>query len=71
MGVGALSARTGGVVPNPITEQITDPNSELVREALTRTCHQCLAGIGCLCVKRDWLQADLLGRVIHLDRIGP
>ena len=55
----------------PITRQITDPDSAIVQEALTRSCDQCLAKRGQLCVKRGGFKADLTGRVIHLGRLSP
>ena len=55
----------------PITEQLTDPGSEIVLEALTRRCDQCLAKKGQLCVKRGGFKADLTGRVVHLGRLLP
>ncbi len=53
-----------------ITNQITDPDSPLVQEALTRTCDQCRAPVGVLCVKRGGIQQDLLGRQIHIGRMS-
>ena len=53
-----------------LTEEITNPDSPLVQEALTRRCDQCLAPIGVLCVKRGGIQQDLLGRQIHIGRMG-
>ena len=53
----------------PITEQLTDPGSEIVLEALTRRCDQCLAPKGQLCVKRGGFTADLTGRLVHLGRL--
>jgi len=54
----------------PITVQITDPDSPIVLEALTRPCDQCRAPIGVLCAKRGGIHQDLLGRVIHIGRMG-
>ena len=53
-----------------LTEEITNPDSPTVQEALTRRCDQCLAPIGVLCVKRGGIQQDLLGRQIHIGRMG-
>jgi hypothetical protein len=53
-----------------LTEEITDPNSPTVQEALTRRCDQCLAPVGVLCVKRGGIQQDLLGRQIHIGRMS-
>ena len=53
-----------------LTQEITNPDSPLVQEALTRRCDQCLAPIGVLCVKRGGIQQDLLGRQIHIGRMG-
>lgn len=49
-------------------EQLTDPNSEMVREALTRRCDGCGAAIGVLCHNHIQPGADLPGRLIHLGR---
>jgi hypothetical protein len=53
-----------------ITTEITDPDSPLVQEALTRTCDQCRAPIGSLCSGRGGIHQDLLGRVIHIGRMS-
>ena len=55
----------------PISEQIQDPNSPLVLDALERTCDQCRADIGQLCAKRGGIHQDLLGRLVHLGRLSP
>lgn len=55
---------------DPITEQITNPDSPIVQEALTRSCDQCQAPKGELCTKRGGIRHDLLGRVIHIGRLG-
>lgn len=52
-----------------LTEQLTDPDSAIVREALTRRCDQCRAPAGELCLRRGGIQHDLLGRVIHIGRM--
>jgi len=54
-----------------ITVDITDPRSDIVIEALTRTCDQCRAAIGQTCVKRGGIHQDLLGRLIHIGRMSP
>lgn len=53
-----------------LTQQITTPDSPLVQEALTRRCEQCRAPKGELCTKRGGIHQDLLGRLIHIGRIG-
>ncbi len=52
-----------------LTKQLTDPDSPVVREALTRRCDQCRAPVGVLCAGRGGIQQDLLGRVIHIGRM--
>jgi len=54
----------------PITAQLQDPDSPVVVAALTRRCDQCRANPGELCVRRGGFRADLLGRLIHLGRMG-
>jgi hypothetical protein len=54
-----------------ITAEISDPHSDTVLEALTRTCDQCRAPIGVTCLKRGGIHQDLLGRVIHIGRMSP
>ena len=54
----------------PITRQITDPDSEMVQEALTRRCHICRAPIGTLCANPIRPGSPLPGRLIHLHRMG-
>ena len=49
-------------------EQLTDPNSEMVQEALTRRCDGCGAPKGVLCHNHIQPGADLTGRLIHLGR---
>ena len=53
-----------------IPDQIGDPDSPLVQDALTRGCDQCHAPIGSLCTKRGGIHHDLHGRVIHIGRMG-
>jgi len=52
-----------------LPQQLTDPDSLVVTEAITRRCDQCRAPIGELCTKRGGFRADLLGRLIHLGRM--
>jgi hypothetical protein len=49
---------------------ISDPDDPAVIEALTRRCDQCRAPVGQLCFKRGGITKDLLGRVIHIGRMG-
>jgi len=49
---------------------ISDPDDPAVIEALKRRCDQCLAPVGELCAKRGGFKQDLLGRVIHIGRMG-
>lgn len=53
----------------PITAQLVDPDSPIVREALTRRCDQCRAPKAELCIKRGGFAHDLQGRLIHLGRM--
>lgn len=53
----------------PLTDQLVDPASPIVTEALTRRCDLCGAPVGHLCVKRGGFKADLTGRLIHLGRM--
>jgi len=49
---------------------ISDPDDPAVIEAITRICDQCRAPVGELCYKRGGFKQDLLGRVIHIGRMG-
>jgi hypothetical protein len=53
-----------------LSSEIENPDSPTVQEALTRSCDQCLAPVGVLCVKRGGIQQDLLGRQIHIGRMS-
>lgn len=54
-----------------LDEQLMDPNSDIVREALTRTCDLCGAKVGQVC--RNVIQPGqpLPGRIIHIGRKSP
>ena len=52
-------------------EQINDPDSELVRGALTRRCLLCKAQPGSLCTNTISFDASLDGRIIHHARTCP
>ena len=49
-------------------EQLTDPESDTVQEALTRPCDGCGAPKGVLCHNHIQPGADLPGRLIHFGR---
>jgi len=48
---------------------LLNPDSDIIREALTRKCDQCQAPVGILCRGRKGFSADLAGRLIHLGRM--
>lgn len=56
-------------VRRSIVDELTNPDSDTIRESLTRKCDLCLAPKGQLCVKRGGFTADLTGRLIHLGRM--
>ena len=66
-----IAQRGAQTAKRTITDELTDPESETVREATSRRCDQCLAAKGQLCVKRGGFKADLTGRVVHLGRLLP
>jgi hypothetical protein len=47
---------------------LLNPDSDIIREALTRKCDQCQAPAGVLCRGRKGFSADLAGRLIHHGR---
>jgi hypothetical protein len=49
-------------------QALTDPDSDIVVEALGRRCDQCHADVGQLCTNRAGFKADLAGRLIHYGR---
>lgn len=51
-----------------LDERLNDPNSDLVRDALTRTCDGCKAGIGVLCHNHIRIGEPLPGRLVHIAR---
>jgi hypothetical protein len=52
-----------------LPQDLTNPDSAVVVEALSRRCDQCRAPIGQLCVQRGGYRADLTGRLVHLGRL--
>jgi len=52
-------------------DALNDPDSETIRESLTRSCDICDQPVGALCVKRKGITADLAGRLVHLGRLTP
>lgn len=64
-------AQRGAQTPKrTLDERINDANSDLVRDALTRTCDGCKAGIGVLCHNHLLPGHEPLpGRLVHLARL--
>lgn len=54
-----------------LDERMNDPSSDIVREALTRTCDICKAGIGQLCHNVITPGQPIPGRIIHIGRKSP
>jgi len=59
--------RTGAAI-RAYYAALSDPDSGIVRESITRRCDQCGAKPGQLCVRREGFRDDLAGRVIHVGR---
>ena len=58
-------------VHQPTDAEWTDPDHPRNRDALTRSCDQCGAKPGALCVRRGGLRDDLKGRLVHIGRKAP
>ena len=51
-----------------LDEQLNDPDSDLVRDALTRSCDGCKAPAGVLCHNHIQIGEPLPGRLVHIGR---
>jgi hypothetical protein len=52
-------------------DELNDPDSPLVRDALTRKCHICAAVRGEPCRPTIKNQTALPGRLVHIERTTP
>jgi hypothetical protein len=64
-----VAQRRSQAAISTLPQDLTNPESAIVRESLSRRCDQCRAPIGQLCVKRGGYRADLTGRLVHLGRL--
>ena len=52
-------------------DSLNDPDSDVIRDALTRSCDVCGAAKRVMCVERPDLPEGLAGRRVHFGRLTP